>query len=196
MALQRVFLVRHGDTKWTKTGQHTGRTDLPLTTAGENQGRLLRERLGEIDFALVLSSPLQRAKETCRLAGLLSRAEVSEDLHEWDYGAYEGLTTNQISGLRPDWALWTDGAPDGETADQISGRADRVLERVRRAEANVALFSHGHMLRVLGARWVGLPATAGRSLLLSTASVSVLGYEREEPVIRLWNGRAHLSQLA
>ncbi len=134
MALQRVFLVRHGDTKWTKTGQHTGRTDLPLTTAGENQGRLLRERLGEIDFALVLSSPLQRAKETCRQAGLLSRAEVSEDVHEWDYGAYEGLTTNQIRGLRPDWALWTGGAPDGETADQISGRADRVLERVRRAE--------------------------------------------------------------
>ncbi|MBJ7599637.1 MAG: histidine phosphatase family protein [Candidatus Nephthysia bennettiae] len=196
MALQRVFLVRHGDTKWTKTGQHTGRTDLPLTTEGENQGRLLRERLGEIDFALVLSSPLQRAKETCRLADLLSRAEVSEDLHEWDYGTYEGLTTNQIRGLRPDWALWTDGAPDGETADQISGRADRVLERVRRAEGNVALFSHGHMLRVLGARWVGLPATAGRGLLLSTASVSVLGYEREERVITLWNGRAHLSQLA
>ncbi len=196
MALQRVLLVRHGETEWSKTGQHTGSTDLPLTTEGEKQGRLLRERLREIDFALVLSSPLQRAMATCRLAGLLSRAEVSEDLHEWDYGAYEGLTTNQIRELKPDWALWTDGAPDGETADQISDRADRVLERVRGAGGNVALFSHGHMLRVLGARWVRLPAVAGRSLLLSTASVSVLGYEREVPVIRLWNGRAHLSQFA
>jgi broad specificity phosphatase PhoE len=196
MAPQRVFLVRHGETEWTRTGQHTGNTDLPLTDAGREQGRLLTERLTDIDFALVLSSPRQRALETCRQAGLLERAEVSEDLREWDYGAYEGLTTSEIRKLQPDWAIWTQGAPEGETPNQVSNRADSVLQRVRSAEGDVALFSHGHFLRAFGARWLELPVAAGAHLLLSTASVSVLGYERETPVIRLWNGRAHLSQFA
>jgi probable phosphoglycerate mutase len=196
MAPERVFLVRHGETEWTRTGQHTGITDLPLTEAGREQGRLLTERLTDIDFALVLSSPRQRALETCRQAGLLDRSEVSEDLREWDYGAYEGLTTPQIRELQPDWAIWTEGAPEGETPQQVSDRADSVLWRVRSADGDVALFSHGHFLRAFGARWLELPVAAGAHLLLSTASVSVLGYERETPVIRLWNGRAHLSQFA
>jgi broad specificity phosphatase PhoE len=193
---QRVFLVRHGETEWSRTGQHTGGTDLPLTEAGEDQGRLLTERLKDLDFALVLTSPLLRARETCRQAGLLDRAEVLEDLREWDYGQYEGRTTTDIRQLEPDWTIWTDGAPGGETPDQVSDRVDRVLERVRAADGDVALFSHGHMLRAVGARWLGLPVAAGSHLLLSTASVSVLGFEREVPVIRLWNGRAHLSQFA
>jgi broad specificity phosphatase PhoE len=196
MAPERVFLVRHGETEWTRTGQHTGITDLPLTEAGREQGRLLTERLTDIDFALVLSSPRQRALETCRQAGLLDRSEVSEDLREWDYGAYEGLTTPQIRELQPDWAIWTEGAPEGETPQQVRDRADSVLRRVRSADGDVALFSHGHFLRAFGARWLELPVAAGAHLLLSTASVSVLGYERETPVIRLWNGRAHLSQFA
>jgi broad specificity phosphatase PhoE len=196
MAPHRVFLVRHGETEWSKTGQHTGKTDLPLTEAGEEQGRLLTERLKDIDFTLVLTSPLQRAMETCRQAGLLDRAEVSEDLHEWDYGRYEGLTTPEIREQQPRWNLWTDGAPDGESPEQVSARADRVLERIRAADGDVALFSHGHMLRSLGARWIGVPVTAGAHLMLSTASVSMLGYERETPVLRLWNGRAHLSEFA
>jgi probable phosphoglycerate mutase len=193
---QRVFLVRHGETEWSLTGQHTGGTDLPLTDAGVDQGRHLTERLKELDFALVLTSPLLRARETCRQAGLLDRAEVLEDLREWDYGQYEGRTTTDIRKLEPEWTIWTDGAPGGETPDQVSYRADRVLERVRAADGDVALFSHGHMLRAVGTRWLGLPVVAGRHLLLSTASVSVLGFEREVPVIRLWNGRAHLSQFA
>jgi broad specificity phosphatase PhoE len=196
MAAQRVFLVRHGETEWTRTGQHTGNTDLPLTDAGREQGRLLTERLTDIDFALVLTSPRQRALETCRQSGLLDRAEVSEDLREWDYGAYEGLTTPQIRRHEPDWEIWTDGAPEGETPQQVSDRADSLLRRIRSAERDVALFSHGHFLRAFGARWLELPVAAGSHLLLSTASVSVLGYERETPVIRLWNGRAHLSQFA
>jgi broad specificity phosphatase PhoE len=196
MAPHRVFLVRHGETEWSKTGQHTGKTDLPLTEAGEEQGRLLTERLKGVDFTLVLTSPLQRAMETCRQAGLLDRAEVSDDLHEWDYGRYEGLTTPQIREQQPAWNLWTDGVPDGESPAQVSARADRVLERIRVADGDVALFSHGHMLRSLGARWIGVPITAGTHLMLSTASVSVLGYERETPVLRLWNGRAHLSEFA
>jgi probable phosphoglycerate mutase len=189
-------MVRHGETEWSKTGQHTGKTDLPLTEAGEEQGRLLTERLKGVDFTLVLTSPLHRAMETCRQAGLLDRAEVSDDLHEWDYGRYEGLTTPEIREQQPDWNLWTDGAPDGESPAQVSARADRVLERIRAADGDVALFSHGHMLRSLGARWIGVPITAGAHLMLSTASVSVLGYERETPVLRLWNGRAHLSEFA
>jgi broad specificity phosphatase PhoE len=196
MAAQRVFLVRHGETEWTRTGQHTGNTDLHLTDAGREQGRLLTERLTDIDFALVLTSPRHRALETCRQAGLLDGAEVSEDLREWDYGAYEGLTTPQIRRHEPDWEIWTDGAPEGETPQQVSDRADSLLRRIRSAEGDVALFSHGHFLRAIGARWLDLPVAAGGHLLLSTASVSVLGYERETPVIRLWNGRAHLSQFA
>jgi probable phosphoglycerate mutase len=193
---QHVFLVRHGETEWSRSGQHTGGTDLPLTEAGMEQGRLLTDRLKAIEFALVLTSPLQRAMETCRQADLLHMAHVLEDLREWDYGAYEGLTTSEIRQRQPDWSIWNDGAPEGESPLQVSDRADRVLERVRAVDGDVALFSHGHMLRAVGARWLGLPVAAGQSLMLSTASVSVLGYERETPVIRLWNGRAHLSQFS
>jgi probable phosphoglycerate mutase len=196
MGQNHVFLIRHGETEWTRTGQHTGGTDLPLTEAGREQGRLLTERLKAIDFALVLSSPLQRAMETCRQAHLRRPAEVLEDLREWDYGAYEGLTTPEIRQRDPEWSIWTHGAPEGESPEQVSERADRVLERARSADGDVALFSHGHMLRAIGARWLGLQVVTGQHLMLSTASVSVLGYERETPVLRLWNGRAHLSQFA
>jgi broad specificity phosphatase PhoE len=194
MGENHVFLIRHGETEWSKSGQHTGGTDLPLTEAGMEQGRLLTERLKGIEFASVLTSPLQRAMETCRQAHLRSPADVLEDLREWDYGEYEGLTTPEIRQRDPDWSIWTDGAPGGESPEQVSERADRVLERVRKADGDVALFSHGHMLRAIGARWLGLPVATGQHLLLSTASVSVLGYERETPVLRLWNGRGHLSQ--
>ncbi|MDQ6636387.1 MAG: histidine phosphatase family protein [Candidatus Dormibacteraeota bacterium] len=191
----RLFLVRHGETEWSRSGQHTGRTDIPLTEEGVQQGRLLFERLHTVLFALVLTSPMARAQETCRLAGLLDRAEVLPDLQEWDYGEYEGITTSTIRETRPDWTIWTDGAPGGEQAEQVGARADRVIARARQAEGDVALFSHGHMLRVLGARWVGLPAADGRLFMLSTASVSVLSYEREAATFQLWNGRAHLSHL-
>jgi broad specificity phosphatase PhoE len=194
MGQNHVFLIRHGETEWSKSGQHTGGTDLPLTEAGMEQGRLLTERLKGIEFATVLTSPLQRAVETCRQADLMHKAGVLDDLREWDYGAYEGLTTPEIRRQQPDWSIWSHGAPQGESPEQVSERADRVLERARNAPGDVALFSHGHMLRAVGARWLGLPVAAGQHLMLSTASVSVLGYERETPVIRLWNGRAHLSQ--
>jgi probable phosphoglycerate mutase len=194
MGQNHVFLIRHGETEWSKSGQHTGGTDLPLTEAGMEQGRLLTERLKGIEFATVLTSPLQRAMETCRQADLMHKAGVLDDLREWDYGAYEGLTTPEIRRQQPDWSIWSHGAPQGESPEQVSERADRVLERARKAAGDVALFSHGHMLRAVGARWLGLPVSAGQHLMLSTASVSVLGYERETPVIRLWNGRAHLSQ--
>ena len=194
MGQNHVFLIRHGETEWSKSGQHTGGTDLPLTEAGLEQGRLLTERLKGIDFALVLSSPLQRAMETCRQSHLRNPADILEDLREWDYGEYEGLTTPEIRQRDPDWFIWTHGAPGGESPEQVSERADRVLELVREADGDVALFSHGHMLRAIGARWLRLPVATGQHLMLSTASVSVLGYERETPVLRLWNGRAHLSQ--
>ncbi|MBJ7597119.1 MAG: histidine phosphatase family protein [Candidatus Nephthysia bennettiae] len=194
MGRNHVFLIRHGETEWSKSGQHTGGTNLPLTEAGMEQGRLLTDRLKGIEFATVLTSPLQRAMETCRQADLLHRAEVLDELREWDYGAYEGLTTPEIWRQRADWSIWMHGAPQGESPEQVAERADRVLERARTADGDVALFSHGHMLRAVGARWLGLPVAAGQHLMLSTASVSVLGYERETPVIRLWNGRAHLSQ--
>jgi broad specificity phosphatase PhoE len=194
MGRNHVFLIRHGETEWSKSGQHTGGTDLPLTEAGMEQGRLLTDRLKGIEFATVLTSPMQRAMETCRQADLLHRADVLDELREWDYGAYEGLTTPEIWRQRADWSIWAHGAPDGESPEQVTERADRVLERARSAEGDVALFSHGHVLRAVGARWLGLPVAAGQHLMLSTASVSVLGYERETPVIRLWNGRAHLSQ--
>jgi broad specificity phosphatase PhoE len=194
MGQNHVFLIRHGETEWSKSGQHTGGTDLPLTEAGMEQGRLLTERLKGIEFATVLTSPLQRAMETCRQADLMHKAEVLLDLREWDYGAYEGLTTPEIRRQQSDWSIWSHGAPRGESPEQVSERADRVLQRARNAAGDVALFSHGHMLRAVGARWLGLPVSAGQHLMLSTASVSVLGYERETPVIRLWNGRAHLSQ--
>jgi broad specificity phosphatase PhoE len=188
----RVVLVRHGETEWSRDGRHTGRTDVPLTDTGQRQAELLRPRLGAERFVLVLTSPLSRAFDTCRLAGLGDAAQVDPDLLEWDYGEYEGRTTTEIRAERPGWVMWRDGCPGGEGAGAVGARADRVIERCRTAGGDVALFSHGHVLRVVGARWTGARAEAGESLLLSTASASVLGYERGTPAIALWNDTSHL----
>jgi probable phosphoglycerate mutase len=183
---QQVWLVRHGETEWSRAGRHTGRTDLPMTPEGEQRARQLRSRLVEHDFALVLTSPLQRARRTAELAGF-EQAEPREDLLEWDYGDYEGLTTEDIRGDRPGWSMWTDGCPGGEAAADVGARADRVIARARDIDGDVALFAHGHLLRVLGARWVGLAPEDGSLLVLSTAGLSVLGYERETAVVLKWN---------
>jgi probable phosphoglycerate mutase len=182
-----VVLVRHGETEWTLTGQHTGRTDIPLTDRGREQGHRIGALLRDRRFALVLSSPLSRALETCRLAGLGDSAAVTDDLLEWDYGEYEGLRTVEIRETRPRWSLWADGVPGGETAAGVAERVDRVVERARGAGGSVALFAHGHVLRVLAARWLGLAPEDGRLFAMEPAAVSVLGYEREAPVIRRWN---------
>jgi broad specificity phosphatase PhoE len=183
----RIVLVRHGETEWSATGRHTSRTDVPLTGRGQSQAEALGRCLQAWRFALVLTSPLQRAAETCRLAGLGGMAVTRPEVVEWDYGDYEGLTTPQIRERRPGWSLWSDGVPEGEAAEQVSARADRALAEAREAGGDVALFSHGHFLRVIAARWIDLPAEAGRRLALDTASISVLGYERETPVIVRWN---------
>jgi len=184
-----ICLVRHGGTAWTATGQHTGRTDLPLTPDGELEARRLPERLKGIPFTQVFTSPLQRAFRTCELAGFAAVANLDNDLVEWNYGAYDGTTTAQIREERPDWDLFRDGCPGGESVVQISARADSVVRRLRQAEGNVLLFSHSHFLRVFTARWLGLEANAGRYFLLDTTAVSIVGYEhdRRDPVIRLWN---------
>jgi broad specificity phosphatase PhoE len=184
-----VVLVRHGETEWTLSGQHTGRTDIPLTERGREQARALAAALAARRFALVLTSPLARAAETCRLAGLGEQAAERDELREWDYGAYEGRTTPAIREERPGWTLWRDGVPDGETEAEVGARVDRVISEVRAVEGDAVLFAHGHVLRVLAARWLGLEAAAGRLFALDPATVSVLGYERETPVIRSWNGR-------
>jgi len=180
-----IWLVRHGETEWSRSGQHTSRTDLPLTPNGELQAAKLKAMLAGHSFALVLSSPMQRAIETCRLVGLTP--EISKDLMEWDYGDYEGLTTAEIQKQVPNWTVWTGASPNGETVDQVGARADRVISRALAAKGDVALFGHGHLSRILAARWVGLGPSGGQLLALSTASLSVLGYERETRVIRLWN---------
>ena len=181
-----VVLVRHGETEWSRTGKHTGRTDVPLSETGRRQAEAAGATLRRRRFALVLTSPLQRAAESCRLAGFRDAVE-DDNLMEWDYGAYEGRTTPEIREERPGWTLWKDGVPDGETAAEIGARVDRVIARVRAVEGDVALFAHGHVLRVLTARWLGLDPADGRLFALDTATISVLGYERETPVIRLWN---------
>jgi probable phosphoglycerate mutase len=181
-----VVLVRHGETAWTLSRQHTSRTDIPLTDRGTERAAALGRRLADRGFALVLTSPRRRAADTCRAAGFAD-ATVDDDLVEWDYGDYEGRTTAEIREERPGWTLWHDGAPGGETADQVTARADRVIGRLRAADGEVAVFSHGHFLRVLAARWVGLPATDGRLFALAPGSTSVLGWEREQPVLRSWN---------
>jgi broad specificity phosphatase PhoE len=188
-----VVLARHGETEWSLSGQHTGRTDVPLTDRGVEHARALGRRLAGHNFAAVFTSPMSRAVETCRFAGLGDLAQVRDELLEWDYGEYEGLTTPQIREQRPGWLLWRDGCPGGETAAEVGARVDRLIAEVRSADGNVALFAHGHVLRVLGARWVGLQAEAGAVLYLSTATLSVVGYEREVPVIRLWNDSSHLA---
>jgi probable phosphoglycerate mutase len=183
-----LWLMRHGETAWTLSGQHTSRTDLALTTEGERRGEDLRRRLAGRAFALVLSSPMKRALDTCRLAGY--SAETTPDLCEWDYGDYEGRTTPEIRKEAPGWTVWTGAPPGGESIEQVSARADRVIARAAAANGDVALFGHGHLLRVLAARWIGLEPSAGGLLALSTGSVSVLGYERDTRVIQLWNQTA------
>jgi probable phosphoglycerate mutase len=191
-----IHLARHGETAWSLSGQHTGRTDLPLTERGERNARALGERLRGLEFAKVLTSPLRRAVRTCELAGFGSMAEIDSDLVEWDYGQYEGRRTAEIHAERPDWQLLRDGCPGGESPNQVGARADRVVERVRAVKGDVLVFSSGHFLRVLAARWLGLDAAGGRYLLLSTASLSALGYEHNlaEPAIRLWNETRHVER--
>jgi broad specificity phosphatase PhoE len=192
-ALPQVYLARHGETEWSRSGQHTGRTDLPLTEAGERAAGRLGERLRGIGFAKVYASPLQRAARTCELAGFGAVAETDPDLVEWDYGEYEGRRTVEIRAGRPGWQLFRDGSPGGESPLQVAARADRIVARVRGVGGDVLLFSSGHILRVLAARWLGCEGTFGLHLALSTASVSVLGYEHDKsrPAIRLWNETRH-----
>jgi len=190
-----IWLMRHGETAWTLSGAHTGRTDIPLTPAGERQAAEIGRCLAGRRFALVLTSPLSRARETCRLAGYGDVAQIDPNLHEWDYGAYEGHTSAEIRKDVPDWTIWTGPVPQGETIQQVAARARQVIERALSAaaavpdgqRADVALFAHGHLLRVLTACWLGLPPDAGRLFALSTASIGILGYERETRVITQWN---------
>jgi broad specificity phosphatase PhoE len=193
--LQVIYLARHGETAWSLSGQHTGLTDLPLTARGECNAGRLGERLKSLEFARVFTSPLQRARRTCELAGFGSRAEVDRDLVEWNYGDYEGLTTADIRAKRPDWEIFRDGFPGGESFAEIGARADRVVNRVRSIDGAVLLFSSGHFLRVLAARWLGLEPQGARYFLLGVASLSTLTYEHNpsEPAIGLWNDTSHLS---
>jgi broad specificity phosphatase PhoE len=183
----RIWLVRHGETEWSKSGQHTGRTDIPLTATGEQQGKALGRHLAGRQFALVLTSPLGRARETCRLAGFAGSAQVTDDLLEWNYGIYEGRTTAAVRADQPGWSIWTTTVAQGETVEQVGERARRVIERADAVAGDVALFAHAHILRILAACWMGLPPIHGRNLTLSTASISVLGYERETRVLQIWN---------
>jgi probable phosphoglycerate mutase len=185
-----LVLVRHGQTAWSLSEQHTGHTDIGLTEVGVRQATGLGARLAGWRFERVLTSPLTRALETCRLAGLGDRAEVTDDLREWDYGGYEGRRTVDIREEAPNWDLWSDGVPGGETVEQVGRRADAVIAAGREVDGDVALFAHGHLLRILAARWIGLPPDGGRLFALSTASISVLGWERESAVIERWNEQA------
>jgi broad specificity phosphatase PhoE len=189
-----VYLARHGETAWSLTGQHTGLTDLPLTPRGEQNAQRLGERLRGLRFVKVFASPLQRAARTCELAGFGGAAATDSDLLEWNYGDYEGRRTADIRAERPDWQLFRDGCPGGETLAQVAARADRVVARVRAIEGDVLLFSSGHILRVLAARWLALDGAYGKLFFLSTASLSMLGYEhdRSSPVVRLWNDTRHV----
>ena len=183
-----LVLARHGETEWSRTGKHTGRTDVPLTEEGRVQAELLGTSLAGIRFERVFTSPLSRAADTCRLAGLGDGAEPRDELLEWDYGEYEGLTTPEIREQRPGWVLWRDGCPGGESAAEAGARADRLLAEFERVGGTAALFAHGHVLRVLAARWLGLPAGAGQHFLLDTGTLSVLGDYREVPAVTVWNG--------
>jgi probable phosphoglycerate mutase len=192
--LHSVYLARHGETAWSLTGQHTGLTDLPLTERGERNARSLGQRLTGLKFANVFTSPLQRAARTCELAGFGSVAEVDRDLLEWNYGQYEGRRTAEIHAERPEWQLFRDGCPGGESPDEVGARADQILRRLRTVSGDVLLFSSGHFLRVLAARWLGLEPAAGKLFLLTTASLSAVGYEHNlsQPVIRLWDDNRHV----
>ena len=182
-----VILVRHGETEWSRTGKHTGSTDIPLTERGRRQAQAVGAALRDRDFALVLTSPLGRALETCRLAGFGERAVQRDELMEWDYGTYEGRTTAEVREERPGWTLWRDGVPEGETVEQVGERVDRVLDDLRPLDGDALLFAHGHVLRILTAGWLELDPGAGRLFALDPATISALGYERETAVIRLWN---------
>ncbi len=185
--LRELWLIRHGETAWTLSGAHTGRTDIPLTPRGRERAEAIAEYLNCRQFSLVLTSPFQRARETCRIAGYGDVAIIDPDLSEWDYGAYEGMKTAEIRERRPDWSLWRDGVPDGETIDEVAARAQRVIERSLASGGAVALFAHGHILRILTACWLGLPPQGGSLFALGTGSVSTLGFERVTRVILRWN---------
>ncbi|HEX6718418.1 MAG TPA: histidine phosphatase family protein [Pyrinomonadaceae bacterium] len=192
--LPMIYLARHGETEWSITGQHTGLTDLPLTEVGERNAQRLRDRLSGVIFTKVFTSPLRRARQTCELAGFGSVAEIDPDLLEWNYGEYEGRRSVEIHAERPDWQLFRDGAPRGESPEQVAERADRVVDRVRAVSGNVLIFSSGHFLRMLAGSWIGIEPYDAKALTLSTASLSVLGYEHslEQPAIQLWNDTNHL----
>jgi broad specificity phosphatase PhoE len=185
--LRRAILIRHGETKWTLSGQHTGTTDIPLTERGREDARLLAPLAANAKFSLVLASPLQRARETCELAGLGDQARVEPNLLEWNYGEYEGLTPKKIHARNPDWMLFTDGCPGGESPAQVGERVDRVIARIRAVEGDVALFAHGHLFRVFAARWLGLPPAAGCHFLLDPGTLSVLSHYRGSPALKVWN---------
>jgi probable phosphoglycerate mutase len=187
MGIQQVYLIRHGETEWSLSGQHTGITDIPLTENGRNVAKQLEPILAKENFTMILTSPLERARKTCELAGLGAHAEIDRDLMEWNYGEYEGLTPKQIDAQAPGWMLFRDGCPGGETPEQAVARVDRVIARARAVEGHVALFAHGHIFRVFAARWLGLPAMAGCHFLLDTATLSILSYYRNLPAIRRWN---------
>lgn len=185
--LQQIYLVRHGETEWSLSGQHTGITDIPLTANGRSVAKLFEPLAAKMSFAMVLTSPLERARTTCELAGLGEQAEVDRNLMEWNYGEYEGLTTKQIHAKSPEWMLFRDGCPGGESPEQVSARVDQLIARVRAVEGNVALFAHGHILRVLAIRWIEFPVIAGCHFMLDTATLSVLSYYRGIPAIKRWN---------
>ena len=191
--LPQIYLARHGETEWSASGRHTGMTDLALIESGEHNARRLGRRLETLGFANVLTSPLKRAAQTCALAGFGAVADEDRDLVEWDYGAYECITTDEVRKQRPGWEVFRDGCPDGESPAEIGARADRVIGRLRGLEGNTLVFSHGHFLRVLAARWLGLEPAAGSFFFLDTAALSILGYEhgRTDPVVRLWNDAGH-----
>lgn len=195
MTEHEVVLVRHGQTEWSVSGKHTGRTDVPLTDLGRRQADALGEMLSGTEFALVLSSPLIRAWETMDRAGYAAVVVATGDLLEWDYGVYEGRRTTDIRTEIPDWSVWTHSIDDGESLEEVGSRADSAIDLALRADGPVAMFAHGHMLRILAARWMGLPPVAGRNLLLDTATVSTLGWERENRVLRQWNEACHLRSL-
>ena len=182
-----VFAIRHGETAWSLSGQHTGRTDISLTENGRRLAEQMRPVLARFPFGLVLCSPMQRARETCELTGLGEKAVLDSDLVEWNYGKYEGLTPKEISESAPGWLIFRDGCPGGETPGEVGVRVDRVIARAREVDGNIALFAHGHVLRVLAARWLGLPACSGQHFILSTGTLSVLGYYRDKPAVRVWN---------
>lgn len=188
----KVVLARHGETEWSVSGRHTGASELPLTERGREMARQLRARLASWNFATVWTSPRMRARETCELAGFGDAAEVVPDIAEWNYGEYEGRTTDEIRAERAGWTVWTDGAPRGETAQDVGARADRAILQLRALKGDALLFSHAHFLRVLTARWVGLPPQTGKCFVLATGSVSMLGWEREAAVVELWNDHAWL----